>query len=293
MSILVTGANGLLGRYLVELLSKQHKVFAIVKDKEKLNFELNENISVLEIDLSKIDIEELPEDVDVVYYLAQSNRFREFPDGVDDMLSINVVAPNILAKWAVKNGVKKFIYTSSGGVYTTQNKPLKEFFDINANEKLGFYLNSKLSAEMLLKNYASLFETFAIIRPFFMYGVGQNETMLISRLISSVQNEKEITLNGENGIKINPIYVTDASQAVANILDLTGEYIINIAGDEVVSLRELCVKIGQAVYKEPIFKINDVAQNDLVADTEMMRKNLVEVKVDLKSGIEKMVVCNE
>lgn len=205
------------------------------------------------------------------------------------MLSINVLAPNILAKWAVKTGVKKFIYASSGGVYTNPNKPVKEFFDINANEKLGFYLNSKLSAEMLLKNYASLFETFAIIRPFFMYGVGQNETMLIPRLISSVQNEKEITLNGQNGIKINPIYATDASQAVANILDLTGEYIINIAGDEVISLRELCIKISQTVDKEPIFKINDLSQNDLVADIEMMRKELIEPTIDLKIGIEKMV----
>ena len=289
MNILVTGANGLLGRYLVELLSNYHKVFAIVKDKEKLNFELNDNISAIEIDLSLIDTKLFPKNIDVVYYLAQSNRFREFPDGVDDMLSINVVAPNILAKWAVKTGVKKFIYASSGGVYTSPNKPVKEFFDINANEKLGFYLNSKLSAEMLLKNYASLFETFAIIRPFFMYGVGQNETMLIPRLISSVQNEKEITLNGENGIKINPIYVTDASQAVANILDLSGEYIINIAGDEVVSLRELCIKISQTVDKEPIFKINDVSQNDLVADIETMRKELIEPKVNLKIGIEKMV----
>ena len=289
MNILVTGANGLLGRYLVELLSNYHKVFAIVKDKEKLNFELNDNISAIEIDLSLIDTKLFPKNIDVVYYLAQSNRFREFPEGVDDMLSINVVAPNILAKWAVKSGVKKFIYASSGGVYTNPNKPVKEFFDINANEKLGFYLNSKLSAEMLLKNYASLFETFAIIRPFFMYGVGQNETMLIPRLISSVQNEKEITLNGENGIKINPIYVTDAAKAVANILDLSGEYIINIAGEEVVSLRELCIKIGQAVDKEPIFKINDVSQNDLVADIETMRKELIEPKVNLKIGIEKMV----
>ena len=289
MNILVTGANGLLGRYLVELLSNYHKVFAIVKDKEKLNFESNDNISAIEIDLSLIDTKLFPKNIDVVYYLAQSNRFREFPEGVDDMLSINVVAPNILAKWAVKTGVKKFIYASSGGVYTNPNKPVKEFFDINANEKLGFYLNSKLSAEMLLKNYASLFETFAIIRPFFMYGVGQNETMLIPRLISSVQNEKEITLNGENGIKINPIYVTDASQAVANILDLTGEYIINVAGEEVVSLRELCIKIGQAVDKEPIFKINDVSQNDLVADIEMMKKELIEPTINLKIGIEKMV----
>jgi len=289
MNILVTGANGLLGRHLVEFLSNYHKVFAIVKDKEKLNFELNDNISAIEIDLALINTELFPKNIDVMYYLAQSNRFRDFPDGVDDMLSINVVAPNILAKWAVKSGVKKFIYASSGGVYTNPNKPVKEFFDINANEKLGFYLNSKLSAEMLLKNYASLFETFAIIRPFFMYGVGQNETMLIPRLISSVQNEKEIILNGENGIKINPIYATDASQAVANILDLSGEYIINIAGDEVVSLRELCIKIGEAVDKEPVFKINDVAQNDLVADIEMMKEKLIEARIDLKSGIKKMV----
>lgn len=290
MNILVTGANGLLGRYLIEFLSNSgHIVFALVKDKSKLNFDKNKNINIVEMDLSNIELSKLPQNIDAIYYLAQSNRFREFPDGVDDMLSINVVAPNILAKWAVKTGVKKFIYASSGGVYTNPNKPVKEFFDINANEKLGFYLNSKLSAEMLLKNYASLFETFAIIRPFFMYGVGQNETMLIPRLISSVQNEKEITLNGQNGIKINPIYVTDASQAVANILDLTGEYIINIAGDEVISLRELCIKISQTVDKEPIFKINNLSQNDLVADIEMMRKELIEPTIDLKIGIEKMV----
>lgn len=290
MNILVTGANGLLGRYLIEFLSNSgHIVFALVKDKSKLNFDKNKNINIVEMDLSNIELSKLPQNIDAIYYLAQSNRFREFPDGVDDMLSINVLAPNILAKWAVKTGVKKFIYASSGGVYTNPNKPVKEFFDINANEKLGFYLNSKLSAEMLLKNYASLFETFAIIRPFFMYGVGQNETMLIPRLISSVENEKEITLNGQNGIKINPIYVTDASQAVANILDLTGEYIINIAGDEVISLRELCIKISQTVDKEPIFKINDLSQNDLVADIEMMRKELIEPTIDLKIGIEKMV----
>ena len=135
MNILVTGANGLLGRYLVELLSNYHKVFAIVKDKENLNFELNDNISAIEIDLSLIDTKLFPKNIDVVYYLAQSNRFREFPDGVDDMLSINVVAPNILAKWALKIGVKKFIYASSGGVYTNPNKPVKEFFDIKESDE--------------------------------------------------------------------------------------------------------------------------------------------------------------
>lgn len=289
MNILVTGANGLLGRYLVELLSKKHKVFAIVKNIEKLNFEINENITVLEMDLSIINLEVLPKHIEAIYYLAQSNRFREFPDGVDDMLSINVLAPNILAKWAVKTGVKKFIYASSGGVYTNPNKPVKEFFDINANEKLGFYLNSKLSAEMLLKNYASLFETFAIIRPFFMYGVGQNETMLIPRLIKNLKTENEIILNGENGIKINPIYSSDAAEAVANILYLEGEFIINIAGSEFISLRELCNIIAKFLGKEPIFIINDKVQNDLIADIMIMKEKLIEPKINLINGLKKML----
>ena len=285
MNILVTGANGLLGRYLIDILSNSgHIVFALVKDKSKLNFDKNQNINIVEMDLSNIELSKLPQNIDAIYYLAQSNRFREFPDGINDMLDINVVAPNILAKWAIEKGVKKFIYASSGGVYTNPNKAVKEFFDINANEKLGFYLNSKLSAEMLLKNYANLFETFAIIRPFFMYGVGQNETMLIPRLISNIKNEKTVTLNGENGIKINPIYVTDAANAVAKILELHGEFIINIAGEDIVSLKELCTIIGNIVGKEPIFTISDIAQNDLVADITIM-KSLFKIKVNLTEGV--------
>jgi UDP-glucose 4-epimerase len=284
MNILITGANGLLGRYVVELLSKKHNVYAIVRDKNKLNFDLNKNIKLLEVDLSSIDVKSLPKNIDAVYYLAQSNRFREFPDGIDDMLFINVVAPNILSKWAVKNKIKKFIYASSGGVYANSNKPVKEFFDINANEKLGFYLNSKLSAEMLLKNYASMFETFVILRPFFMYGLGQNETMLIPRLIDNIKNRKKIILNDESGIKINPIYISDAANAVANILTLNGECIVNIAGDETVSLKKLCELIGIVVGKKPIFRKQDGKQNNLVADNSLM-KELITPKVSLKEGI--------
>lgn len=234
MNILVTGANGLLGRHLVELLSLEHKIYAVIRSKEQINFTVNNNITIIEADLVDLDVTLLPKNIDAIYYLAQSNRFREFPDGTEDMLAINIITPIKIANWCSQNEVKTFVYASSGGVYTNPDKAVKEFFDINANEKLGFYLNSKLSAEMLLKNYAQLFETFVIIRPFFMYGVGQNKTMLIPRLIESVMHEKEITLNGENGIKINPIYVTDAAEAISRILDLKGEHIINIAGNDIV-----------------------------------------------------------
>ena len=81
-----------------------------------------------------------PENIDVLYYLAQSNKFRDFPDGVSDMLKVNIHAPLKIADWAVKKGVKKFIYASSGGVYRKPDKPVKEFLILMQTSEMDFIL---------------------------------------------------------------------------------------------------------------------------------------------------------
>lgn len=287
MNILIMGANGLLGKKLVEKLSRDHNIYAVVKSKNEVAF--NKNIKIIESDLANFTIDILPNDTDVIYYLAQSNRFREFPDGARDMFEVNINTPMKIVEWARRNGVKKFIYASSGGVYGKPNKPVKEFLNINANETNGFYLDGKLSAEILLKNYAQYFETFVIIRPFFMYGEGQNETMLIPRLINSIKNHKEIVLSGQEGIKINPIYIDDAVESVARILDITKEHVINIAGVDIISLKELALLIQNIVGQEPIFKYNNNIQNDLVADITAMQEKLAIPKIKLREGLERVV----
>jgi UDP-glucose 4-epimerase len=293
MNILITGANGLLGQSLINKLSHQHTIYAVVRNNDKIFFKKNQNVTIIEMDLTLFDSSKFPSNIDVVYYLAQSNRFREFPDGAIDMMEINVYTPLKIAHWGSKNNVKKFIYASSGGVYTNPNKAVKEFFDINANEKMGFYLNSKLSAEMLLKNYSIFFETFVIIRPFFMYGIGQNQTMLIPRLIENIKNEKEIVLVGNTGIKINPVYITDAAEAASKILSIEGEHIINIAGNEIVSLQKLCLIMSDMIGKKAIFKHDfNAIQNDLIADTSVMKKNLFNPITPLEEGIKKIVGQN-
>ena len=289
-NILITGANGLLGRYLVEVLSQKYNVFAVVRNKKKLQFKLNKNISVLQMDLSKINLNILPSKIFAIYYLAQSNQYKKFPKGVNDMISINVHAPIILAKWAMENKVKKFIYASSGGVYGGSKYPLKEVSQVHPNENLGFYLNSKISAEILLKNYLNKFMSTIIIRPFFMYGLGQKKDRLFPQLISNIKNNKEIRIDGKNGINLNPIYVTDAANALANILDIKNIFIINIAGDQTLTLRELSLMIGDQLGKKPIIKNNKHFKNGLVADIKLMRKKLFIPKVDLKTGINKMLI---
>lgn len=287
MRILVTGATGLLGRRLIDILSADHQVYALVRDMEAAR--IGNDIVPIQADLSRFDPFVLPSSIDAVYYLAQSRRFREFPEGMEDMVEINLRSPLKLVAWARENGVKRFFYASSGGVYKNPIQPVKEFFDINANEKNGFYLDSKLSAEMLLKNFAFCFETFAIMRPFFIYGPGQHPDMLIPRLIKSVATGREVFLNGSDGIRINPIHVNDAAIAFERLLGVeAGEYIFNIAGTEIVSMRQLGRLIGETLKIEPVFRRLEGMSFDLVADIGLMKQKLHIPEVHLADGIQQI-----
>lgn len=287
MRILITGASGLLGKTLLNNLKKEHEVFALVRSLESIP-ELGKKYKIVQ-DLNSFDTSVLPKNLDVIYYLAQSRKFRDFPEGALDVLEVNVHVPVLLADWGIKNGVKKFFYTSTGGVYTDPNIPVCELFDIIANKTQGFYFNSKLSAELLLKNYAEEFESFSILRPFFIYGPGQNEDMLIPRLVSRVLSGDAIYLEGGSGLEINPIFVDDAAIAFAKLLQLSGNHIINIAGSEVLSLRDICYIIGKVLRKDPLFEQKGLESSRLIADISEMKSKLHIPNIIFRDGVLKLI----
>ena len=66
MNILIFGANSLLGRNLVDCLSKKHKVYASVRNQKEVKFSKNENITTIESDLSNFETSCLPENIDAI-----------------------------------------------------------------------------------------------------------------------------------------------------------------------------------------------------------------------------------
>ena len=53
---------------------------------------------------------------------------------------------------------------------------------------------------------------------------------------------------------MNPIYVSDAVKAVVATLALDDSVVVNVAGDEVVGIREIAVLSGEALGAEPVFE---------------------------------------
>jgi nucleoside-diphosphate-sugar epimerase len=110
--------------------------------------------------------------------------------------------------------------------------------------------------------------------------------MLIPRLVQAVSDGKPISLQGPEGIRLNPIHVSDAADAVQRALDLQGSHTINIGGPEVLSLRQIGDLIGEAVGKVPRFEVQSVDQSrHLVGAIDKMTRLLGQPQIDFATGI--------
>ena len=282
MKVLLTGGSGLVGGRLLARLQEEHTAFALVR---RISGPAAPNWEEIHVDLARAwSVEVLPSQIDVVVHLAQSGHFREFPRKALDVFGVNVATTAKLLDFAVKAGARQFILASSGGVYGRGREGFSEEGPIQPAGELGYYLGSKLCMEILAEQYAGLLDV-TILRFFFVYGPGQHRAMLISRLVDSVRAEVPIELAGKDGIRINPIHVEDAAKAVMGCLDLQGSHKINIAGPEVLCLREIGEFIGIAVGKAPTFEVRDEKPMDLVGVNRKMRELLSPPVVCFREGI--------
>ncbi len=243
-------------------------------------------VQVVRGDMASLSVAELPVGMDAVMSLAQSEHFRNFPDRAVNVFDVNVRGQLQLLDWAQRQGVGRYIMASSGGIYGSKAQPyVAEDQLLAVDSPLGFYLGTKLSAEVLFQNYRNLFHTGAILRPFFIYGPGQGADMLVSRLIASVREGRPVQLQGANGLKMNPVFVSDAAAAFEAALDLEGFHVLNVAGPEVVSLRALCDCIGRKLGIAPRFQYVPGEPSDYIASTAAVERVLGKPIVGIDEGL--------
>jgi nucleoside-diphosphate-sugar epimerase len=279
--LLLTGAGGLIGSHLLPLLTEEYETYTIsTKYNNKNNFK---------IDFAKDwDIELLPGNLDTIIHLAQSANFRDFPDKATQIFNINTNSTLKLIDFAFKTGVKTFIFASSGGIYGNSKHEFNETTDIVYKGEMGFYLATKQCSEIILDNYSKLLQVIQL-RMFFVYGKGQRKDMLIPRLVETIKQGKPVYLQGPSGIAINPTHVEDAVKSIKASLSLTSSDKINIAGPEVLTIKELSEIIGNVIGKEPQFVSEEKKVDDLIGNINNMKKKLNKPIIKFKEGIKDLI----
>ena len=286
MRILLTGGSGFIGSAVVSLLAPGHEVIALGRTAPVAGA-----ADWIEHDLaSPLDTASLPAHVDAVVHLAQSRRYREFPEGAADMYAINTDTTFRLLEYARAAGATRFLFASTGGIYAPSYERLVETDPV---DPLDFYLTSKVVAESLIGNYRRFFHT-VVFRFFFVYGPGQ-QRMLVPSLLDRVRKGEPVTIQGDPGLRVNPIYVDDAARAFEPALALERSDLFNVAGDEVVSVRELVELMAQTCAIEAqIVAAPATHSGDLVGDNTKMKTTLgVEPRTSLSDGLSRTLTALE
>jgi nucleoside-diphosphate-sugar epimerase len=248
MKILVTGGCGYKGHVLVpKLLERGYDV--IVFDIEWFGNYLipHKNLSIIKGDVR--DTESIPlEGVDCIIHL--SSIANDPCSDLDPKLTweISALATMQLADKARRNGIKRFIYASSGSVYG-----VKEELQVTENlelEPISEYNKTKMVGERVLLSYENDMVV-QIVRPATVCGYSPRMRLDVSVNLLTMQalTNGKITVFGGDQIRPN-IHIDDITDLYLHLIDhpeITGIY---NAGFENISIKDIANLISKKITAE-------------------------------------------
>lgn len=189
MKILLTGSTGFMGRNVLSaLLDNQFEVMAPVRSIShgKLTIK-HKNLLSVEGDFWDDSVFNAHKkfNPEVIIHLAAMRG--EGLGNYDEYHKVNIVGTEKLAEFALKNGIKSFIYCSTVGVYGTIPADLPAGLETTLIPDNNYHL-SKFQAERIVAEKLQLDIPFIILRPTISYGPGDNGFLV--RLVNLVKNKK-------------------------------------------------------------------------------------------------------
>lgn len=290
-NIIITGGLGFIGSHIAEELVEDNKVIIIDNKStgkvENLKYPNHKNLTLIEEDLNKCDLNEILNDVDYVFHLAA---MASVPLSVDNPIKCNEQNVDTTVKLldaCRNNNVEKIIFSSSSAVYgNNENMPLKETEALNPTSP---YAASKASCELYLKTfYENYGLNYTILRYFNVFGPKQDKNSqyaaVIPNFISALLESEQPIIYGDGEQTRDFVFVKDIVQA--NISAAKSDYngIVNVASGEKITINKLYNVVKETLNSNVDAKHLPERKGDIkhsLADVSNMEK--INYKIDFKN----------
>jgi nucleoside-diphosphate-sugar epimerase len=299
MKIFITGGAGFIGSHLVDkLVEQKHEVIIfdnLFRGKvENIERHLTaKSARFVNGDIRDVDaLARESAGCDVVFHLAaQSNVMGSVTD-IDYSFETNVIGTYNVLKSAQKNGIRRFVFSSSRESYgEAQTVPVKENHPLDSKNSYGA---SKVAGEKYCQVFQSMFDMEVVILRFSNVYGSRDFGRVIPIFIDEVKTDKDITIFGGKQV-IDFISIHTICDVLIDSItnSKAAESPTNVGSGTGISLFELAERIknlvdsGSKIIVEPARSVEVVKY---IASLERYKKVFdIKINPDPLFGLPKMI----
>lgn len=278
-TLLITGATGLIGSFLVDVLMLKRKeegltctVYTMNRRAENARkrfapYLADGGVHCLEGDVNQ-DLRNINiPHVDFVLHLASNTHPRAYATDPIGTVTTNIIGTNNLLQLAKANSARRFLFASSVEIYGENRGDVDCFSEdycgyINCNTLRAGYPESKRCGESLCQAYRkqeSLEVVIARLSRSFGPTLRRDDSKALSQFLHNALNGEDIVLKSKGLQYYSYTYVADAVSGLLTVL-LLGEdgeaYNVADAGSDI-RLKDLAAYIANEVGRTVIFQLPD------------------------------------
>ena len=280
-SILLSGATGLLGSFLVDVLMNKNSgglnctIYTLGRTERKAAERFSkwwndEHLVFLPYDVNTKFVRDDLGAIDYVLHLASNTHPMQYATDPIGTITTNIIGLQNMLNFAVEHHAKRFAFSSSNEIYG-ENRGDVDMFDegycgyIDSNTLRAGYPESKRCGEALCQAYKAQ-EGLDIVIPRFTRSYGPtmllSDTKAISQFIRKGIAGEDIVLKSAGTQNYSYTYMADAISGLLTVLlkGKSGEA-YNIADEASnITLKDLAGVIADYVGTKVVFKIPDATE---------------------------------
>lgn len=278
-SFLITGASGLIGSFLIDVLMYNNlnrklncRIYAVGRNIEKAKMKFGsywdmDSFKFISHDINQpLDIDGV-DVIDYVLHMASNTHPVAYSTDPIGTVTANIIGTNNLLDFAVKKHAVRFAFASSNEIYG-ENRGDVEFFDedycgyINSNTMRAGYPESKRCGEALCQAYKKQ-KNLDVVIPRFTRSYGptmlESDTKAISQFILKAIKKQDIILKSAGTQYYSYTYVADAVSGLLTVmLKGTNGEAYNIADESSdIMLKDLAHILADLAGRKVIFELPD------------------------------------
>jgi nucleoside-diphosphate-sugar epimerase len=263
-SILITGGTGFFGKWFLELIFYANKNYntnilttLITRNENKFflenpHYKNNKFLKIIQIDI--VDLKKINHKFDFLLHMAATSATETFNGETDANKTSTLFngAKNIM-EIAIASNIPKILFTSSGVVYGSSSKDMKDEDDVSHSlglEKRNGLAKGKILAEDIISNLSLENNiNFKIARCFSFVGpyLPLNIHYAIGNFINDATFKDKILINGNGSPYRSYLYISDTLIWLIKLLVGNEEGVFNVGSERRIKIVELANMVRDIV----------------------------------------------